>query len=74
MWTVVASDRKQLDDDTSFKVGQSWTESLEERAAEGGPEPEARVDVVDEDAIDHPSTDTRDRPIADRGSGGLRGM
>jgi len=68
-----ASDRAQLDDDHAFAGGQNWIESLEERAIEGGPEPEHELDIVDEN--DGPSnTDSKDRPVADRGSAGPRGL
>lgn len=68
-----ASDRAQLDDDRAFEGGQNWLESLEERAAEGGPEPERELDIVDEDD-GRPNTDSKDRPVADRGSAGPRGL
>jgi hypothetical protein len=72
--TPAAADRHIPDNDASFEVGQNWIEALEERAAEGGPEPEQEVDVEDEADDVHPHTDTRDRPIADLGSGGRGGL
>jgi hypothetical protein len=68
-----ASDRAQLDDDHAFDQGQNWLESLETHAAEGGPEPEHELDIVDEED-GTPSSDSRDRPVADRGSAGPRGL
>lgn len=70
---AAASDRAQIDDDEAFDAGQSWTESLHTHAAEGGPEPEHDVAIVDDRDIVAPSADSKDRPIADRGSGGPRG-
>jgi hypothetical protein len=69
-----ASDRAHVDDDQAFDDGQSWVESLQTHAAEGGPEPEQEVDIVDEDDLTSPSGDSKDRPIADRGSAGPRGL
>jgi hypothetical protein len=72
--TPVASDRQLPDDDRAFDNGENWIEALEERAAEGGPLPEHELDVVDEADNEHPHTETKDRPIADLGSGGRGGM
>lgn len=72
--TPPAADRHIPDNDASFETGQNWVEALEERAAEGGPEPEHEVDVEDDDDNKHPHTDHKDRPIADLGSGGRGGM
>jgi hypothetical protein len=55
-------------------AGENWLESLEEMSAEGGPEPER--DIVADDGVyraPHPS-DHRDRPVADKGSGGRGGL
>jgi len=57
-------------------LGENWLESLETHAAEGGPAPERDVVIID-DSDPHsgpPSTDFRDRPKADRGSGGPGGL
>ena len=65
------------DDDRAFNEGQNWVEALEASAIENGPEPERELDdiVDDEDILDPPhASDTRDRPIADLGSGGRRGL
>lgn len=67
-----ASDRAQLDDDHALDEGQNWIESLETRAVEGGPEPEHEIEIVDDD--DGRSSDTKDRPVADFGSAGPRGL
>ena len=72
--TPAAADRHIPDNDASFEVGQNWIEALEERAIEGGPEPEHDLDVEDEADDTHPHSDTKDRPIADLGSGGRGGM
>jgi hypothetical protein len=72
--TPAAADRHIPDNDASFETGQNWIEALEERAAEGGPEPEHEVDVEDDNDNKHPHSDHKDRPIADLGSGGRGGM
>jgi hypothetical protein len=72
--TPIASDRQLPDDDRAFDSGQNWIEALEERSVEGGPLPEHELDVVDEADNKHPHTETKDRPIADLGSGGRGGM
>jgi len=58
------------------ELGENWLESLETHAAEGGPAPERDVVIVDDSDshAGHPSTDFRDRPKADRGSGGRGGL
>ncbi len=75
--TPRAQDREHPDDDRAFDSGQNWLEALETSAAELGPEPERGLDDVvdDEDVLQppHPS-DTRDRPVADYGSGGRTGL
>lgn len=75
--TPHATDRQHLDDDTAFAEGQNWIEALEADATEGGPEPEQGIDDVvdDEDIFDPPhASASRDRPVADRGSGGPGGI
>lgn len=72
-----ATDREHPDDDHAFAEGQNWIEALETDAAEGGPTPEEGIeDVVDdEDIYKSPhASDNRDRPVADRGSGGPGGI
>jgi hypothetical protein len=75
--TPPAQDREHPDNDRSFDTGENWLEALEASAAENGPEPERELDDVvdDEDVLQppHPS-DTRDRPVADLGSGGRAGL
>ncbi len=75
--TPPAQDREHPDDDQAFDTGENWLEALEASAAENGPEPERGLDDVvdDEDVLQppHPS-DTRDRPVADHGSGGRPGL
>ncbi len=53
--------------------GENWLESLEEHATEGGPIPEEEVVIVEESEGHHPSQ-RRDRPVADKGSGGSGGL
>ncbi len=62
------------DDFRGAQEGDNWMESLELSSTEGGPAPEKEVDVVDEDDVHHPHSDTRDRPIADKGAGGRGGL
>lgn len=56
--------------------GEHWFEALEERAIEGGLLAERELVIIDDG--DHhappPATDRRDRPKADRGSGGRGGL
>jgi len=56
--------------------GETWLESLEEHAIEMGPAPEEEVVIIDDSdshAGHHP-TETGDRPVADKGSGGPGGL
>ncbi len=57
-------------------LGESFVEMLAEKSVELGPKPEHDVDVIDESDPESPPppTDHRDRPKADRGSGGVGGM
>jgi hypothetical protein len=66
-------------DGESFKdseLGEHAFETLEKKMAENGAAPEHELDVVDDSDIErgHHKTDTRDRPVADKGSGGNAGM
>jgi hypothetical protein len=59
--------------------GETWLESLEEHATVMGPAPEEEVVIVDDSDIEHPDhrghhPSERDRPIADKGSGGPGGL
>jgi uncharacterized protein (TIGR03382 family) len=63
-----------LDDDAAQSYGENWLEQLAADTVEAGPLPEQPVDIVDEDDVTSPRSDTRDRPVADRGSAGPRGM
>jgi hypothetical protein len=57
--------------------GETFFESLEEHAAEMGPQPEEEVVIVDDSDSEHPThhpSDWRDRPVADKGSGGPGGL
>ena len=72
--TPPAVDRTLPDDRVAMDDGQNWIEALQESAVEYGAEPEHEIDPIDEmDKPPHPS-DLRDRPIADRGSGGPSGV
>jgi len=73
---VEAEDKALPDEDTAYGEGENWFEHLEASAGEYGPKPEQVLDVVD-DSDEHggtPATDTRDIPVADRGSAGPRGL
>ena len=74
VYTPRAVDRNLPDGDSSYETGENWIEALQASAVENGAEPEREIDVAD-DLFDppHPS-DTRDTPVADRGSGGPRGL
>ncbi|MDX2090340.1 MAG: hypothetical protein SFX73_20955 [Kofleriaceae bacterium] len=75
--TPRATDREHPDADAAFAEGQNWLEALETDAAEGGPVPEEGIeDVVDDEDVYNPphASDMRDRPVADRGSGGPGGI
>jgi hypothetical protein len=75
--TLPALDRAHPDDDRAFDEGQNWVEALETSAIENGPEPERTLDAIvdDEDLLSPPHrSDMRDRPVADHGSGGRRGL
>jgi hypothetical protein len=56
--------------------GENWLETLEHKAAEYGAEPEEELDVIDESDPEggHHSTESGDRPVADKGSGGPSGL
>jgi len=57
------------------ELGENWLETLETGSAEGGPVPEREVDPNDEsDHETHHSTESGDRPVADKGSGGPAGL
>jgi hypothetical protein len=66
-------------DGESFKdsdLGEHAFETLEKKMAESGAEPERELDVTDDSDNErgHHKTDMRDRPVADKGSGGNAGM
>ena len=75
-------DLSAREDQDSFEGswrGETWLESLEEHAAVMGPAPEEEVVIVDDSDVAHPDhrghhpTEWRDRPVADKGSGGPGG-
>lgn len=63
-----------LDDDRAQALGENMFEALEEEAIENGLEPEASLFLDENDDDLDPPTDLRDRPVADFGSGGSRGL
>ena len=79
---VPAASERDFDinrDGESFKdaeLGEHAFETLGKKMAENGAAPERELDVVDDSDIErgHHKTDTRDRPVADKGSGGNAGM
>jgi hypothetical protein len=65
-----------LDTFQDAALGESFTEELLAKTTEGGPTPEHEVDVID-DTDTHPrhhATESGDRPVADKGSGGPGGL
>jgi hypothetical protein len=75
--TPPAVDRDHPDDDQAYAEGQNWIEALQTSAIENGAEPERALDdiVDDQDVLRPPhASDTRDTPVADRGSGGPGGL
>ena len=72
--TPRAVDRNLPDGDTSYDDGENWVEALQASAVENGAEPEREIDVVEDLFDPPPRSDTRDIPVADRGSGGPRGL
>jgi hypothetical protein len=73
--TSRAEDTTHPDDDVAMREGQNWIEALQTDAVEGGPLPEREVESGDDADLDRSphSSDTRDTPVADRGSGGPAG-
>ena len=75
-------DLAKTPDQESFlesEEGENWLETLNKKSAEYGAEEEEEIDVVDDsdehrEHRGHHKTDTRDRPVADKGSGGISGM
>jgi hypothetical protein len=58
------------------ELGENWLATLEADTAEGGPTPEHEVDPNDDSDINggHHATESGDRPVADKGSGGPGGL
>jgi hypothetical protein len=56
--------------------GEHWLETLGKKAAEYGAEPEEELDVIDDsdEHRGHHSSESGDRPVADKGSGGDGGL
>ena len=73
---VPAEDTDVVDGDTAMDQGENWLEALSASSTEYGAKPERVIDLIDDEehlAAPHP-TDTRDIPVADRGSAGPRGL
>ncbi|HEX5064111.1 MAG TPA: hypothetical protein VFV99_32265 [Kofleriaceae bacterium] len=79
-----ATDR-QLDKTANQEVfldadqGENWLETLGHKSVEYGPETEHQVDVIDDsdehlDHRGHHASESGDRPVADKGSGGDGGL
>lgn len=64
-----------LDSDAAMDSGQTWLEALSTDAIEGGPLPGHTLEISDDEELDHSphNSDTKDTPVADRGSGGPAG-
>jgi hypothetical protein len=73
--TPPAEDKTHPDDDVAMREGLNWIEALQADSVEGGTEPERELEMADDADLDRPPhpTDTRDIPVADRGSGGPAG-
>jgi hypothetical protein len=58
------------------ELGEHAFETLGKKMTESGAAPERELDVVDDSDLErgHHKTDMRDRPVADKGSGGNAGM
>lgn len=69
------SDSEDRDSYDGAMRGETWLEALEEHAASMGPALEEEVVIVDDSDRDHRGHQAteRDRPIADKGSGGPGG-
>jgi hypothetical protein len=63
---------REGDDFEGAEEGENFLESLARHATEGGPSPDEEVVVVDESEGHHPS-ESGNRPVADKGSGGPGG-
>lgn len=77
--TSLAAPEEQDSFEGSWR-GETWLEALEEHATVMGPAPEEEVVIVDDSDVEHPdhrgrhATEWRDRPVADKGSGGPGGL
>lgn len=69
----VSADRESFSDSA---LGEHAFETLEKKMAEGGAKPEVELDIEDDsdDHRGHHASDRRDRPVADKGSGGKAGL
>ena len=67
---------EHLDSFEGADRGENWLEALAEHATESGPEPEEEVVIIDDSDAErgHSATQSGDRPVADKGSGGPGGL
>ena len=61
---------------TDAELGEHWLETLGKKAAEEGAYAEAELEMIDDsdEHRGHHKSDTRDRPVADKGAGGRGGL
>lgn len=74
---AMAVDRVLPDEDQAAAEGQTWFEALETSAIESGALPARTLDdLLEDDDLAHPlhAPERGDRPVADYGSGGRRGL
>ena len=65
----------ELGEYAESELGENWLETLETSATEGGPPAEDELDPNDDSDHDtHHATESGDRPVADKGSGGPGGL
>jgi hypothetical protein len=69
----MTADREEFVDSDQ---GETWLETLGKKAAEGGADAERELEVIDDsdDHRGHHSTESGDRPVADKGAGGDGGL
>ena len=75
-FVVTAAEPELPDVDLAFEEGETWLEHLEATSAEMGPGPGRPLDMRDESerGRGRHKAATSDIPVADRGSGGPRGL
>jgi hypothetical protein len=67
---------RDQEDFKDAEQGEHWFETLGKKATESGAEAEEELDVIDDSDPEggHHSTESGDRPVADKGSGGPSGL